>query len=174
MSAPKDNRPPESVEELQKEIQSLREQLEKALVENERLEEALRSLKRQAAPFSEVNPSPNPKRPGRKPGAEYGQRASRPVPQRVDEEFPVPLPERCLSCGGPVVYEQTESQFQEDIVRRTVVRRFEVQIGRCTCCRRRFQGRHPLQTSDAVGAAQVQLGPEALSLAAHLNKEMGI
>jgi transposase len=36
------------------------------------------------------------------------------------------------------------------------------------------QGRHPLQTSDALGAAQVQLGPEALSLAAHLNKEMGI
>ena len=28
--------------------------------------------------------------------------------------------------------------------------------------------------SDAVGAAQVQLGPEALALAAHLNKEMGI
>ncbi|MSO23594.1 MAG: hypothetical protein EXQ58_10160 [Acidobacteria bacterium] len=38
----------------------------------------------------------------------------------------------------------------------------------------RVQGRHPLQTSDAVGAAQVQLGPEALALAAHLNKEMGI
>ncbi|MSO22847.1 MAG: hypothetical protein EXQ58_06240 [Acidobacteria bacterium] len=140
----------------------------------QQLEEALRSLKRQAAPFSKGKPKPHPKRPGRKPGAQYGQRAGRPVPQRVDEEFPVPLPERCLSCGGPVIYAQTESQFQEDIVRRTVVRRFDIQIGRCACCRRRVQGRHRLQTSDAVGAAQVQLGPEALSLAAHLNKEMGI
>jgi transposase len=35
-------------------------------------------------------------------------------------------------------------------------------------------GRHPLQTSDALGAAQVQLGPEALTLAAHLNKDMGL
>lgn len=178
MSASRDNGPPESVEELQKEIRSLREQLQKALAENQRLrqqlEEALRSLKRQAAPFSKGEPKPHPKQPGRKPGAEYGQRACRPVPQRVDEEFAVPLPERCLSCGGPVVYAQTESQFQEDIVRRTVVRRFQVQIGRCACCRRRVQGRHPLQTSDAVGAAQVQLGPEALALAAHLNKEMGI
>ncbi|MSO23206.1 MAG: hypothetical protein EXQ58_08145, partial [Acidobacteria bacterium] len=59
------------------------------------LEEAVRSLKRQAAPFSKSKP--HPKRPGRKPGAQYGQRAGRPVPQRIDEEFPVPLPERCLS-----------------------------------------------------------------------------
>lgn len=177
MSAPEDNQP-ERVGELEKENQSLREQLGKALAENERLrqqlEEALRSLKRQAAPFSKGEPKPHPKPPGRKPGSEYGQRTSRPVPRRVDQEFRALLPDRCLSCGGRVVYEHTESQFQEDIVRRTVVRRFDVQIGRCSCCRRRVQGRHRLQTSDAVGAAQVQLGPEALSLAAHLNKEMGI
>ena len=37
-----------------------------------------------------------------------------------------------------------------------------------------MQGRHPLQTSDALGAANVQLGPEALTLSAHLNKEMGL
>ncbi|MSO22117.1 MAG: hypothetical protein EXQ58_02445, partial [Acidobacteria bacterium] len=59
--------PPESVEELPKEIRSLREQLQKALAENQRLrqqlEEAVRSLKR----------------PGRKPGAQYGQRALRPA-----------------------------------------------------------------------------------------------
>src|SRR5437867_2735200 len=30
------------------------------------------------------------------------------------------------------------------------------------------------KTSDALGAAQVQFGPEALSMVAHLNKEMGI
>ena len=175
---PKNNRQPAQVEKLEKENRSLRDQLDKALAEIERLrkelEEALRALKRQAAPFSKGGPKPNPQRPGRKPGANYGERASRPIPARVDEEIPVPLPKNCLRCGGRVLYEDTRPQFQEDIVRRTIVRRFDVEVGRCACCGQHVQGRHPLQTSDALGAAQVQLGPEALSLAAHLNKEMGI
>jgi transposase len=36
------------------------------------------------------------------------------------------------------------------------------------------QGRHALQTSDALHVGQVQIGPEALSLAALWNKEMGL
>jgi transposase len=54
------------------------------------------------------------------------------------------------------------------------VRRFDVQIGHCWRCGRRIQGRHPLQTSDALGAAQVQVGPEALALVVHLRKEIGL
>jgi transposase len=185
MSASKDNRLTErerdleqKVESLEKENASLERRLDRALAEIERLrkelEEALRSLKRQAAPFSKGDPKRNPKPPGRKPGAQYGERASRPVPAKVDQVIAVPLPEKCLHCGGPAIYEDTKPQFQEDIVRVTIVRRFDIQMGRCPCCGRLVQGRHPLQTSDALGAAQVQLGPEALSLAAHLNKEMGI
>jgi len=178
MSAHKDGRQTDPVEKLEKENKSLRERLDRALAEIERLrkelEEALRSLKRQAAPFSQGGPKPAPKPPGRKPGAGYGQRASRPVPARVDQQIAVPLPINSLCCGAPVIYKDTKPQFQEDIVRLTIVRRFDIQIGRCACCGRHVQGRHPLQTSDALGAAQVQLGPEALSLAAHLNKEMGI
>jgi len=178
MSAHKDTRQPEVAEKLEKEIRSLRDQLAKALAENERLrkelEDALRSLKRQAAPFSKNVPKPNPQTPGRKPGAGYGERGSRPVPRRVDQQIPVPMPANSLCCGAPVIYEDTKPQFQEDIVRLTIVRQFNIQIGRCACCGRHVQGRHPLQTSDALGAAQVQLGPEALSLATHLNKEMGI
>jgi transposase len=63
-----------TVEELTKEVQDLREQLQKAHAEIERLrkalEEALRSLKRQAAPFAKGQPKANPKRPGRKSGSE--------------------------------------------------------------------------------------------------------
>jgi transposase len=166
------------VDSLRRENESLRRRLDGILAENERLrkelEEALRSLKRQAAPFSKGGAKAEPKRPGRKPGAEYGARACRPVPARIDERIAVPLPANSLCCGAPVIYEDTKPQFQEDIVRLTIVRRFDIQIGRCGCCGRHVQGRHPLQTSDALGAAQVQLGPEALSLAAHLNKEMGI
>lgn len=169
---------PVTIEELSREIESLRKQLEKAQAENERLrkelEEALRSLKRQAAPFSKRKAKKNPKRPGRKPGDSYGKRGSRPVPYRVDEEIPVPLPAQSECCGDRTIYEETKPQFQEDILRQTVVRRFDVQIGHCAGCGGRVQGRHPLQISDALGAAQVQVGPEALSLTAHLNKEMGI
>lgn len=168
---------PARVEDLTKEIESLRKQLEKAQAEIERLrkelEEALRRLKRQAAPFSRQKRKKNPKRPGRKSGAEYGKQENRPIPDRVDEAIPVPLPQQC-QCGGLTLYDETRPQYQEDIVRKTIVRRFDVEIGHCSCCGRRVQGRHPLQTSDALGAAQVQVGPEALSLAAHLNKEMGI
>src|SRR5207253_3697575 len=65
-------------------------------------------------------------------------------------------------------------QYQEEIVRRTIVRRFDIAVGCCHGCGRRVQGRHPLQTSDAVGVGGVQLGPEALALAAILNKQMGL
>ena len=37
-----------------------------------------------------------------------------------------------------------------------------------------MQGRHPLQTSDALGAAAVQLGPQAVALAVLLNKRFGL
>ena len=167
-----------TVEELTKEIQSLREQLKQAQAENERLrkalEEALRSLKRQAAPFSKGAPKPHPQRSGRKSGSAYGQRAFRGIPDRVDEAIAVPLPKQCPDCGGQVIHDDTQSQFQEDIVRQTIVRRFEVAIGHCTDCGGPVQGRHPLQTSDALGAARVQVGAQALTLAAHLTKQMGV
>jgi transposase len=86
----------------------------------------------------------------------------------------VALPKRCPHCGGGVEPESCETQYQEDIVRRTAVRRFDIAVGRCRVCRRRVQGRHPLQTSNAVGVGSVQLGPEALALAAILNKQMGL
>jgi transposase len=92
----------------------------------------------------------------------------------VDEQVTVPLPERCPHCGGDVEAEGRETQYQEEIVRRTIVRRFDIAVGRCCDCHRRVQGRHRLQTSDAVGVGNVQLGPEALTLAAILNKQMGL
>jgi len=67
------------------------------------------------------------------------------------------------------------AQYQEDLPPvRPVVRRFDVHIGRCRGCGRRVQGRHPLQTSDAIGAAAVQLGPQVVATAASLNKQLGI
>jgi len=93
------------LEQVERENRLLRQQLQRALEENERLkreharlrqeierlrrqlEEALRAAKRQAAPFSRGQPKPNPKPPGRKAGPDYGRRHCRPLPRRVDERI---------------------------------------------------------------------------------------
>ena len=170
--------PKRELDQAQQENERLRKENGRLRQETERLrrelEAALRASKRQAAPHSRGNPKVNPQRPGRKPGSRYGQRACRPIPKRVDERITVPLPERCPHCGGGLESESCETQYQEEIVRRAIVRRFDIAVGRCCDCQRRVQGRHALQTSDAVGVGNVQLGPEALTLAAILNKQMGL
>src|SRR5215469_16329285 len=178
-------------EELRNEIEQLRrgekqwEQREKQLEqererlrqENEKLkrqlEEAQRANKRQAAPFSRGTRKANPRTPGRKSGSAYGQRHSKAVPSKVDEVIAVPPPEQC-ECGGSLQVEKIESQYQQEIVRTTFWRRFDIAICRCQKCHKRVQGRDPRQTSDALGAAAVQLGPDALALAVQMNKGLGM
>jgi transposase len=97
------------------------------------------------------------------------------VPAHSDETHDAPLPPGCPQCGGSVHETRVADQYQEDLPPvRPVVRRFRVHIGRCTACHRRVQGRHPWQTSDALGAAAVQLGPVALAWSATLNKQFGV
>jgi len=55
-----------------------------------------------------------------------------------------------------------------------VVTRFTVAVGRCASCHRRVQGRHPEQTSDALGAAGSQVGPAAKAWSAWLHYELGL
>jgi transposase len=139
------------------------------------LEELRRGQKRQAAPFSKGAPQAHPRKPGRKPGAAYGRRAYRRIPRQVDEVYHAPLPACCPFCRGPeILLEETAAQYQTEIPRRPIHRRFDVEIGHCACCGKRVQGRHPLQTSDALGAAASQLGPDAQALAVSLNKEAGL
>lgn len=139
------------------------------------LEAARRAVYRQAAPFSRGARTVAPRPPGRKPGAAYGPRAHRRCPPHVDEIYDARLPAQCPHCAGPVRRTRIAAQYQEDLpVQRPVVRHFRVAVGQCRRCHRRVQGRHPLQTSDALGAAAVQLGPEAVALAVILNKQLGL
>jgi len=156
---------------LEKERQRLEEENERLRKE---LETAQRAARRQAAPFSRGIPKSPPKRPGRKSGAAHGPHYQRPIPDHVDEEILVLAPEQCPACGGPLIVERIEPQYQEEIVRRTWVRRFQVPVCRCAQCDQRVQGRHPLQTSDALGAAAVQVGPEAVTLGVLMNKSLGL
>jgi transposase len=158
-------------ERLEKERQRLEEEIQRLRKE---LETAQRASRRQAAPFSRGKPKTHPKAPGRKSGAAHGPHHQRPIPDLVDEEINVSAPEQCPACGGPLTVERVESQYQEEIVRRTWVRRFHIPVCRCAQCDQRVQGRHPLQTSDALGAAAVQVGPEAVTLGVLMNKSLGL
>lgn len=162
----------EKIARLEREIETLKK-------ENERLrgllEEALRSAKRQAAPFSRRHPKACPQKPGRKPGRKYGRRCRRPVPRTIDEVVEVPLPTKCPHCGGGLEEGEVVSQYQTEIpVPQVVQMEFRIHVGRCRKCRRRVQARHPRQTSDAIGGAASQLGPRALGLATQLNKGLGL
>jgi transposase len=139
------------------------------------LEEARRAGKRQAAPFSKGPPKQDPRPPGRKPGKEHGPAAFRRPPPKIDEVVDVAMPDECPDCRVPLEEERIAHQYQTEIPKvEPWRRRFDVHVGRCPCCGRRCQGRHPLQTSDALGAAASQLGPNALALVAHLSKVSGM
>ena len=84
-------------------------------------------------------------------------------------------PRRVRGVGGSLDQLRVAPQYQEDLpVVQPIVWRFDVAVGQCTHCGRRVQGRHPLQTSDAVGAANVHLGPSAVALVSLLHKEVGM
>jgi transposase len=140
------------------------------------LEEARRAGKRQAAPFSKGPPKARPKRPGRKPGHAPSHRPA-PPPGLVTRTVEVRLPEDCPGCRAPLddVPITVHDQYQIDLPEpEPVVTRFRVPVARCPLCRRRIQGRHPEQTSNALGAAAVQYGPRLLAFAADLKHRLGV
>lgn len=136
-----------------------------------RLEELERRSHRPAAPFSRGFLKPDPKPPGRKPGHEGEHRAT---PAKVDRFLDAPLPPSC-PCGGPIVEDGVRPQYQTDIPPVTpVTTKFDVHVGHCRGCGRRFQGRHPFQTSQALGAAAVQFGPRVVAMGLELHVRLGL
>jgi len=181
----KSQKPP-AVADLYREIDRLRRELEESERARERLERengrlkkeldaARRTAKRQAAPFSKGAPTLHPKPPGRRTGRRHGRHGHRRPPRQIAETIDVPLPARCPACGGGLTETRVADQIQEDLpVVQPHVRRFHVHIGHCRVCGQRVQGRHPLQTSDALGAASTHLGPQAVALIVLLNKQFGL
>ena len=174
------------IDDQRREIERLREDLRRSEAERQRLrreneklkeelEAARRAVSRQAAPFSRGTRVAHPRRPGRKRGAAYGSHAHRPTPSHIDETYEARLPQACPHCHGSVRPVRVAMQYQEELpVQRPIVRAFAIHIGECTQCHRRVQGRHPLQTSEALGAAAVHLGPQTVALAVLLNKRFGL
>ena len=152
---------------------SLAQQAARIAELEQQLDKAQRRGKRQATPFSKGAPKAEPKKPGRKAGHPAAQRAK---PSHIDRVLEAPLPAQCPDCGGELQAEQVLPQYQEDIPRpvKPMVTQFNVHIGHCAQCARRVQGRHAEQTSDALGGAAVQLGPNLLALGAELKHVLGV
>jgi len=159
-------------ERLEREVVELKQRVGKL---EALLDAARRSGKRQAAPFRKPKKQADPQKPGRKPGDQYGEYHCRTAPEAIDETYQVPLPACCPHCeSSQLEATATVGQFQTEIPQKPIVRRFDIAVGRCRDCGRRVQGRHELQTSDAVGSAANQLGPQAHAAIAWLNKCLGL
>ncbi len=160
------------VRRLDREVGRLREENARLRVE---LDKVRREGRRQAGPFSKGAPKTNPRPPGRRPGEDYGPKAHRRPPERVDEVLEAPLPACCPDCAGRIEDLRVERQFHVELPPVVPhVTQFNVHIGKCEVCGKRVQGRHGRQTSDALGAAASQVGPRALALATDLNKGLGL
>jgi transposase len=172
------NEPRPSYDELLALVQQQQRQIEALHAEVTRLraelDEARRAGKRQAAPFRKGPPKANPQRPGRKAGDQHGTHAHRPPPEQIDEVLDAPLPDACPHCGGRVTETDIAHQCQTELPKEPIRRQFNVHRGHCQRCGRGLQGRHPLQTSDALGAAASQVGPDAQAAVVTLNKEAGL
>jgi transposase len=158
--------------QLRQEMRALHEQVAQptAALEDER-----RRDKRQAAPFSKGPPVAEPKPPGRKSGRRHGPHAHRSVPPRIDETYDAPLPPTCPHCASPQVREtHVAAQYQTEIPRTVIYRRFDVHVGMCNDCGHTVAGGHALQISSARGTAASQLGPQVHALLTMLNKELGL
>jgi transposase len=174
-----------------RELRGAVERLERRLAERDRqlaerdhriaeletlLAAALRRGKRQAAPFSRGGAKQTPGRPGRRAGGLYGKQAVRGKSEKVDEKIVVQCLLQCPRCDGEVrLTGEAATQQQVDIPKSSFkITQFEIQLGVCTRCGFRVQGRHPKQTSDAVGVGSVQIGPRVLATTAELNKVGGL
>jgi hypothetical protein len=168
----------EQVRRLEAVVGRQNQRIDELQTENRQLQDqwdqAQRQAARQAAPFrrreQRKKRDGDKKSPGRKPGH---QGHCRRMPEQVDDEIDVPL-DRCPRCGGDLEEVRLVEQVIEEIppMRPRVVR-LRTYRGRCAGCGEVWST-HPLQSSHGQGAAKVQLGPRALSIAALLNKHLGL
>lgn len=153
-------------------IEIIVEQARKLHEQQQALDEAERAAKRPAAPFRRDadKRQKQPKRPGRKGGHQGHFRAK---PEHIDQQIEVDL-DHCPHCAAPVEHLQARRQYIEDLpVVRAQVTELVTYHGRCPNCGP-VSSTHPMQQSEATGAAAVSLGPNVQALAAELIFDLGL
>jgi transposase len=173
----KDQRIAELEEQLAQALATI-QQLQKLQKEVERLqaevEELKRAGKRQAAPFARRKWVEHPKKSGRKAGQGQFARREKPSLQQITETKIAKL-QGCPACGGKLCEIHTHEQYVTDIPEvQVITTRFVTYSGYCRECHKRVRSQHPDQTSNATGAAGVQVGPRAKALATDLKHRLGV
>jgi transposase len=168
----------EEHQSLQRENRRLVRRLAKVEQQNrelrQRLDEARREQHRQTHPFRrKKTKSGKPKKPGCPKGHPPALRPM-PTPEQIDRVIDVPC-DACPDCQSPLYDHKIVVQYQTDLPPIVpIVTQFNIETGFCSCCRRYYQGRHPEQTSDALGAAGNTLGPVVLTMAAEMKHRLGV
>jgi hypothetical protein len=167
----------DQVDQLEKDNRRLERRLAKLKVANDRLrqqlDEARRQPHRQAGHFRRSKLKRRKKKPGRRPGHKAELRST-PTPEQIDRTLHVPC-RVCPDCNVELLDPKIVVQYQTDLPPVVpIITQFHIETGYCHCCRQRVQGRHPEQTSNAIGAAGNTLGPRVLTMAAELKHRLGI
>ena len=155
----------EQIDQLLKQVEELKKELE---VER-------RKNKRQAAPFG--LPEQKRKQVKKTPGRKRGHDGSYRQPSGpIEDQQEVELPGRCPHCGSDAIdpidsYQQIIEELPELKPR---VIELTLHRGCCRSCGEAVHSTHPLQTSQAQGAAKVQLGPRAIATALQLQHRFGL
>ncbi len=140
-----------------------------------KLESKTRDSKRSAAP-QRVRPSrKKPPELHRKSGRPEGHEvASKPIPEEIDrvvEVSVIPCPDCQCDLENVVIHSQYQSDLPPIV---PIITEFRVPVGTCPCCMKRVQATHPEQTSQALGAANHTLGPNAVAVASELKYSLGM
>ncbi|WP_152624669.1 IS66 family transposase [Leptolyngbya iicbica] len=163
----------EQLLQLRAELRTCQAQLQTGQAELQQLQDELH--RGSVAPFRRTpeESAKGPPKPGRKPGHPGDWRRS-PAPLASDEQIEVPLM-ACPDCGVALPFsdqravEQTILEIPEIHPRVIRLRTYRTE---CGACQQTVSSTHPLQVSQATGAAGTHLGPRALGLAAALNKDL--
>lgn len=120
------------------------------------------------------HPKDQPVELGRAPGSRYGPRCRHLETQRIEEVIGVALPAHFPHCGG-VEDTGVAKRYRNEIPHphKGYIESW-IHMDHCRACGVLVAGRHPRQTSDAVGGAASQLGLRELGLAAVLNKQLSL
>jgi transposase len=142
------------------------------------IDQLKRGEKRQAAPFSKGTRIPEPKPPGRKPGAGPFRYREAPPPEAITA-LPIGVRvtlEACPACGGPLEEERVDLAYRTEIPAhpRPQVTQYRVWVCRCTVCGHQVRGQHPALAPDQAGATAHRLGPRVMAAAHVLHYGLGI
>jgi transposase len=144
----------------------------------ERLRAEIEELKRRgsAAPFSKGTRKSNPQPPGRKPG--QGTFRFRAAPETAASEAILVgvRTSDCPCCGGTLVESRPEIVSITDIPAspQPEIRRYEVEVRKCSQCGRKVRGQHPAIAADQRGATAHRVGPRIKGLAHVLHYVHGV